>query len=197
MKNMGEGQCPFGFGDSDPKQGSAGYTHSAMPTAMPRDKLPELVKEPIAEGEDGLRTGRCLCGEVSFKIKTKADKVFANHDADSRRWTGGVALTVMVRASNTAFHGWGRVVQHATNDRDRHCFCRVCGSSLFVRHVLPEAMDGMISISAGCLDSTEGLVLAADTYVDAKPGYYTFEGNRRGMTTAEIEAMQAPKTAAE
>ena len=58
-------------------------------------------------------------------------------------------------------------------------------------------MDGMISLSAGCLDTFEDLTLAAETYIDAKPDFYTFEGERRGLTEAEVEAMYAPRTAAE
>ena len=194
MEHLGEGKCPFGFGNTDTQ---SEYSHSAVPQAMSRDKLPELLKAPVEVGEEGLRTGRCLCGRVSFKIRTPVQKVFANHDATSRRWSGGVSMTMMGRATNTSFHGWGNIVQHASSDRERQCFCRLCGTSLFVRHVQPEAMDGMISLSAGCLDTFEDLTLAAETYIDAKPDFYTFEGERRGLTEAEVEAMYAPRTAAE
>jgi hypothetical protein len=194
VEHLGDGKCPFGFGATDSQPG---FAHSAVPEAMSRDKLPELLKAPVEVGEDGLRTGRCLCGRVSFKIKTAAEKVFANHDAASRRWTGGVAMTMMVRATNTAFHGWGNVVQFGSSERARQCFCRICGTSLFVRHVQPEAMDGMLSLSAGCLDAHDGLTLAAETYVDRKPDFYAFAGERRGLTEAEVEAMFAPRPAAE
>lgn len=198
MTQQSEGKCPFGFGAEDgEKPDTTSYTHAAIAPAMSRDKLPELLKENVTPGEDGLRTGRCLCNAISFKIKTPAEKVFANHDEESRRWTGGVALTVMVRATNTAFSGWGHIVQYAGSDRNRHCFCRLCGTSLFVRHVSPEAMDGMISLSVGCFDNHEGLKLTADTYVDRKPEFYGFEGERRGLTGAEVEAMYAPRPAAE
>lgn len=195
MKNMGEGNCPFGFGNTD--KSDPGYSHSAVPEAMSRDKLPDLVREPVAEGAEGLRTGRCLCGRVSFKIKTEAKKVFANHDDTTRRWTGGVGMTMMIRATNTAFNGWGNIVQYASSDREMQCFCRLCGTSLFVRHIKPAAMDGMISLSAGCLDNYDGLTLAAETYIDKKPDFFAFAGERRTLTEAEVEAMYAPRTAAE
>jgi hypothetical protein len=194
MDDKAQGKCPFGFGAGG---AVSGFSHASVAPAMSRASLPELLKEPVVSGAGGHRTGRCLCGAVSFEIRTTADKVFANHDATSRRWTGGVALTVMVRATNTAFNGWGHVVQYPSSDRERQCFCRLCGTSLFVRHVQPEAMNGMLSISAGCLDGAEGLVLAADTSVDQKPAYYGFEGSRRGLTTAEIDAQFAPRPAAE
>ena len=142
MEGKTGGACPFGFGNGG-GAAAADFTHAAIAPAMSRGALPEFAKEPVEPGQGGLRTGRCLCGAVSFAIRTKADKVFANHDAASRRWTGGIGLTLMVRATNTTFHGWGSIVQFSGSERDRHCFCRLCGTSMFIRHVEPEAMDGM------------------------------------------------------
>lgn len=186
MEHMGSGTCPFGFGsDATPTSGSK---HANMPAAMRRDQLPELVKSSIEPGEDGQRTGRCLCGAVSFRINTGADKVFASHDPALRRWTGGVSMTVMVRAKNTTFHGWGNVVQYPRSDREMMCFCRLCGSSLFVRHTQPAAMDGMLSLSAGCLDDHEALNLTAELHADKRPDFFAFEGDRRELNSDEIEA---------
>ena len=55
--------------------------------------------------------------------------------------------------------------------------------------VAPEAMAGMISLSVGLLDSTEGLRLAADISHDEKPGFYAFEGERRVINSSELEGM--------
>ena len=192
---MEAGKCPFGF-DAAPGEGRK-FSHTAVAPAMPREQLPNLVSEAIEPGAGERRTGRCLCGAVSYAIERPVEKVFANYDEASRRWTGGVGLTIMLRATGTSFHGWGNVVQHATSDRERHCFCRRCGTSLFVRHIAPEAMDGMLSLSAGTLDDLEGLTLAAETYFDEKPELLTFGGAHRKLTKAEIEAMYGPKVAAE
>lgn len=199
MKDETAAKCPFGFGGGSeagerPAASAApaadgGYQHMAMLTGMARDKLPELVRETIAPGADGLPTGRCLCGKVSFQIKHPVSMVFANHDALSRRRSGGVAMTVMVRGTSTVFNGWGSLVNYAVSDREISCFCRSCGTPVFVRYAAPEAMTGMISISAGVLDSTEGLRLAADLAHDEKPAFYTFEGQRRSIPSAELEAM--------
>ena len=194
MKDNVESKCPFGFGNDAASEGAAptesyASTHQAMAPALSRAKLPELVKEPIEPGQDNLPTGRCLCGKVSFQVNKPVEKVFANHDAASRRWTGGIALTFMIRATNTKFNGWGSLVHRQANEREVHGFCRICGSSMFVRHLAPEMMDGMLSISAGTLDSTDGMRLAAETYVDEKPALYSFDGERRMMTGAEVESM--------
>ncbi|MEO1493399.1 MAG: GFA family protein [Pseudomonadota bacterium] len=179
-------KCPFGF-DGE-REMTYGARHAAMPSAMPRAQLPRMVEQPIEEGEDDLRTGRCLCGAVSYAIETPAEKVFANYDDVTLRWTGGVGLTLMLRATSMRFHGWGNLVQYASSDRARNCFCRLCGSSLFVRHVAPVEMDGMISLSAGTLDDLSGLKLAAETYFDKKPDLFTLEGAHRRLSEAEIEA---------
>jgi len=166
----------------------------AMPPAMSRDMLPELVREPIAAGADGLPTGRCLCGKVSFQIRRPVRMVFASHDATSRRRSGGVAMTVLVRATATAFHGWGHLVNYPLSEREVSCFCRICGTPVLVRHIAPAAMDGMISISAGMLDSTEGLALTADLCHDEKPDFYAFAGERRAISAAELEEMFGART---
>jgi hypothetical protein len=193
MTDDSAGKCPFGFGAEGTAQEGSATRHMSMATGLRRDELPELVREEIAPGADGLPTGRCLCGRVSFQIKRPVSMVFANHDAISRRRSGGVAMTVMVRATNTAFNGWGQIVHFPISERETSCFCRACGTPIFLRHLQPEAMDGMISISAGALDSTEGLRLAADLCHDEKPTFYAFEGERRAIPAAEIALMFAPR----
>lgn len=195
MKDMSAGKCPFGFGagSAAPSGNSEGPaapghgTHAAVAAGLSRDKLPELLREPVAPGADGLPTGRCLCGKISYQIKRPVSMVFANHDAASRRRSGGVALTIMVSAVNTAFNGWGHLVHYAVSERETSCFCRVCGTPVFLRHCAPAAMDGMISISAGTLDSSDGLRLAADISVDERPAYYAFANDRRAISSSELE----------
>ena len=192
-------KCPFGFGATPASPGTGTGSdpapepvrHMSMPLAMKREHLPDLVRAEIQPGQDGLPTGRCLCGKVSFQIKRPVGMVFANHDPVSRRRSGGVAMTIMIRARNTVFNGWGHLVNYPASDRDVSCFCRVCGSPVLVRHVAPAAMDGMISLSAGLLDQTDGLTLAADLCHDEKPGYYAFEGQRRVINADDIARMFA------
>lgn len=189
MDDVSEGKCPFGFGGDNADASKPGYTHSAVTPALSRDQLPKLVPNPIKPGVGKLQTGRCLCGAVSYSIDKPAEKVFANHSASSRRWAGGIALTVMIKANNTTFHGWGHIVSYNTSQRENHCFCRLCGSSIFIRHLQPELMEGMISLSAGALDSLDGMKLAGETYFDCKPDLYEFKGDRKTMTEAEVDAI--------
>ncbi|PID95848.1 MAG: hypothetical protein CSA85_00230 [Alphaproteobacteria bacterium] len=198
MKDITEGKCPFGFtaddGETSGQQASDGETgqrHMGMAKGLARDKLPELVKEPIAPGADGFPTGRCMCGSISFQIKRPVEMVFANHDAISRRRSGGVAMTVVTRASNTVFNGWGHLVHYPISSNENACFCRVCGTPVLTYFLAPEPMNGMAQLSAGALDSTEGLRLAADISTDEKPDFYTFEGDRRSISSEELKQMFA------
>ncbi len=145
MKDIAESKCPFGFtadeGDDSEQQlsdGETGQRHMGMAKGLARDKLPELVKEPIAPGADGFPTGRCICGNISFQIRRPVEMVFANHDALSRRRSGGVAMTIMTRAVNTVFNGWGHLVHYPVSRNENACFCRVCGTPILTYFLAPE-----------------------------------------------------------
>jgi hypothetical protein len=58
-------------------------------------------------------------------------------------------------------------------------------------------MDGMLSLSAGTLDSLDDMNLAAETYYDCKPDLYEFSGDRRTMTESEVESMFVARPVAE
>lgn len=191
MKGMTEGQCPFGFGtDPDNKSAlSAGERYMGLAQGLTRDALPELVRESIPAGAAGQVTGRCLCGKISFRINRPVEMVFADHDEVSRRRSGGVSLTIMVRANNTTFHGWGHLVHYPVSDRESTCFCRACGTPMLSYYLAPQQMAGMAKISAGAVDNSDGLRLAADISTDTKPAYYTFEGERRSISSDELSRM--------
>lgn len=200
MQTMGEGKCPFGFGNDEaqpeteaPVKGGASYgeRHMGMAKGLPRDRLPELVSAPIEPGTGPTPTGRCLCGKISFQIKRPVEMVFANHDATSRRRAGGVAMTIMTRATNTAFNGWGHLVHYPLSPYENACFCRVCGTPMLTYFLGPDRMAGMAQISAGALDASEGLRLAANISADEKPDYYAFEGNQRNISSTELAEMMA------
>lgn len=185
--DLQRGKCPFGF---DAPAGSDRAEVLVTP-AMSREHLPRMAPAPIEPGDGGLPTGRCLCGKITFRIDRPVSAVFVNYDEASRRWTGGLAMTMVLRATGTTFHNWGYMVHFASSDRERHCFCRVCGSSVLVRYVDPPAMNGMVSLSAGVLDRLEGLELKAETYADERPDFITLEGDHRRLSAGEIRAMFA------
>ena len=50
-------------------------------------------------------------------------------------------------------------------------------------------MRGLMSLSAGTLDSLDGLELTHEVYVDHKPAGHAFAGERKRMTEAEVLEM--------
>ena len=45
------------------------------------------------------------------------------------------------------------------------------------------------SVSAGALDSLDGMVFDTEVYIDAKPDSHAFAGERKRMTEADVMAM--------
>jgi hypothetical protein len=104
-----------------------------------------------------------------------------------RRWTGGVEMGVQVPPDGVAWEG--EPATYRSSDWAERGFCRECGSSLFWRLTAEGPMQGMLSLSAGSLDSMEGLVFETEVYIDHKPASHAFAGERQRMTGAEVMAM--------
>jgi hypothetical protein len=138
--------------------------------------------------ESGL-TGRCLCGAVRYTLAERPEGYGACHCGMCRRWTGGIELGVMVMPGGMEWSGEENIRLYASSDWAERGFCGACGSSLFWRLKAPGPMQGMMSLSAGSLDSLEGLELTTEVYIDYKPAGYAFAGERTRLTEAEVMAM--------
>lgn len=64
-------------------------------------------------------------------------------------------------------------------------FCSKCGTHLFVN------APGYFGVSAGALEDEEQckMTLQSELFIDLKPDYYEFSGERTRMTEAEFMAM--------
>ena len=117
------------------------------------------------------KTGRCLCGAVSYQVTGALKQVIGCHCTMCRRQTGH--FLAFTAAWNEDFQltedcglKWFRSSTHS-----RRGFCGDCGSVLFF------ATDGdeKISITAGSLDGETGLGLAAHLFAADKGDYYRLE----------------------
>lgn len=127
--------------------------------------------------------GGCLCGGVRFEAEV-TDEVSICHCETCRRWTGGPMMAVHPNAP-AAIEGetltWFR-----SSDWAERGFCSRCGASLFYR--LTEHA-GDVVIAAGSFDDPTAFNrLAREIFIDEKPGFYEFEGDRPRMTGAEAIA---------
>jgi hypothetical protein len=128
-------------------------------------------------------SGKCLCGVVRFRARAKTLDVAACHCSMCRRWTGGPFLCLEL-AEPAEFEGEAHVGVYRSSGWGERGFCRECGTTLFWRM----QGGGHYAISAGALDSAEGLNFTHQIFIDEKPAFYEFANETAKMTGAEVEA---------
>ncbi|MEM9797685.1 MAG: GFA family protein [Pseudomonadota bacterium] len=137
------------------------------------------------------KTGRCLCGAVSYELAEMPTSYGACHCAICRRFSGGIELGLHVPPGGVTWSGEESIRVYKSSDWAERGFCEACGSSLFWRLTAEGPMQGMLSLSAGSLDDMSGLSFDTEVYVDAKPESHAFAGDRKRMTEAEVMEMVA------
>jgi len=71
-----------------------------------------------------------------------------------------------------------------SSDWARRAFCENCGTALFYNLKGTE----FYSVSSGAIDTPHTLGLAKEYFIDEKPEFYAFEGNRPRLTGEEVFA---------
>lgn len=140
------------------------------------------------------RKGRCLCGACAFEApfqtaKDGALRFGACHCGMCRRWAGG-PLLALTAAGPARFENEDAVGIYKGSDWAERGFCKSCGAGLFWR----SRDDSHWVIPLGLLEDQSDLVFASEIYIDCKPAFYAFAGDRKTMTEAEVIAAFAPKT---
>lgn len=128
--------------------------------------------------------GQCLCGALTFSMATPTE-VEACHCASCRRWGSGPF--VGVEAHSVAFTSDDTLRWFQSSDWASRGFCDTCGSTLFYK--LTDDFGGTWSISAGALnDCPSGLPMTKEIFIDSKPDYYEFSGDRPRLTGEQVFA---------
>lgn len=130
------------------------------------------------------RTGGCLCGAVRFVVEKAGSEVDACHCSMCRRWAGGPIIALDC-GDAISFEGADSITRYRSSDWAERGFCKLCGSSLFYRLL----QDGRYAVSAGAFDDQTDFTLSGEIFIDDKPKYYDFAGDRCRMTGAEVFAM--------
>ena len=131
--------------------------------------------------------GHCLCGAVRVRLTPPVPHVEACHCAMCRRWGGGAYLSLR-GVPDPEIEGAGEIVRYASSDWAERGFCGKCGSHLFYFYKPKRSY----SFAAGLFDGLEGFALDEEIFIDEKPAYYDFAGERERLTQAEVIAKYSP-----
>jgi hypothetical protein len=128
--------------------------------------------------------GHCLCGEVKFEVTLENHQVGACHCGMCRRWGGGPSIMVET-PTPPRFEDSSHVRVHTSSDWAERGFCAQCGSHLFYR--LKD--HSFYGIPVGLLtDNGQLWALTMEVFIEEKPSFYSFAGDTRKLTGAELFA---------
>jgi hypothetical protein len=142
--------------------------------------------------ETAQRSGRCLCGAISFTFKPAEPEVDACHCRMCQRWGGGPAMTIRA-AGPASIEGGDSLAVFASSDWGQRQFCKTCGTHLFF--AAPSA--NYFGVSAGAVDDLAGLAFTTEIFIDCKPDLYDFANKTRRLTEAEFNALLAGSQSSE
>lgn len=121
---------------------------------------------------DDTRTGSCLCGAVSYSATGPLRDILYCHCSQCRKQTGHFLASTGVPSDRLKFTRDEGLAWYRASDFASRGFCRNCGSTLFWKG----DDENEISIAAGTLDDSSGLVEQGHIYCADKGGYYEISG---------------------
>lgn len=142
------------------------------------------------------RTGRCLCGAVSYAVTGGRDDFGICHCKMCQRWTGGMFPGIVYPAGQVRVVGSDKVASYRSSAGATRSFCAVCGSTLWFRNEAPGVAEPYYEIAVGTLDQTEGLVLTHEVFVDRKPDAWALAGEHVRDSEADYHRKVAEARAA-
>lgn len=130
------------------------------------------------------RTGRCLCGDVSFTLVLTDMKAHVCHCSMCRK-SGAGGPCISVDCENAEIKGEESLRWYKSSDHAERGFCKNCGSFLFFRTTDGSAY---MNVSTAVLDDDTGITLRDHIYIDSKPEYYDFADHCPRLTEAQFLA---------
>lgn len=126
--------------------------------------------------------GRCMCGDIKFRIESNLSHPSACHCAQCRQWSGHYWASARVSQDDLVIeHGSESLAWYPEKIAERG-FCVICGASLFYRRI--DGGADHVSVALGSLAGETGLTLSRHIFVHEKGDYYglpaeaeTFEGD--------------------
>ncbi|MEE2949805.1 MAG: GFA family protein [Pseudomonadota bacterium] len=126
---------------------------------------------------------KCLCGGVRLDFECEEPQVGACHCDVCRRWSSGPFMAVHVTTAVT-LAGTDLIGLYQSSEWGERGFCKACGSTLFWRN--REASE--YAVSATAIEDLGDVPFPVELFIDSKPDWYAFAGDRKQMTGAEFLA---------
>ncbi len=119
-----------------------------------------------------MKTGSCLCGAVSFEIRSELRPVIACHCIPCRKQTGNYMSATACADTDLVFTRQEGLAWFRSSADAQRGFCRECGSVLFWKQ------DGSdtTSISAGSIDGDTEAPLEGHIFCESAGDYYEIAG---------------------
>ena len=133
------------------------------------------------------KTGKCMCGAVTVILGSTSDHLRACHCDMCRRWTGSSFMTIHADGDELTYEG--PVKSYASSDWAERTWCDQCGSTLWYRLTIPGRE--MYGVSAGLFENAAGLTLTSESYIDRKPIGFSFAGDHKRITEAQVNEIIA------
>ena len=116
-------------------------------------------------------TGRCLCGDVRFRVDGVPGPAGACHCDACQRWSGTYWSSVNVAQGDLVLeNGEESLAWYPSSAHAERGFCLLCGSSLFWRL---SAEDGeRVAVALGALDGSAEIRPAAHIFTAEAKGSY-------------------------
>lgn len=138
--------------------------------------------------------GKCLCGEVRFRMDAVPEEAGMCHCGTCRKMNGGMPL-VAIPIAPPRFDSDGSLRWRQSSAWGERGFCSQCGASLLVRLVGED--DGWM-VMAGALENPPPLKIARHIFIDEKPDFYDFADDAPRITGEQwsaqvVEMLRAQK----
>ena len=126
-----------------------------------------------------MKTGKCLCGAVTFTADEVKPDIIACHCRMCQRVSGGIFVTAP--AWQLKFDGEEHIRKYRSSEWAERAFCDECGTHLYYRVLDSDEYD----VCVGVFDDQSEFVLSSELFIDRKPDAYALAGDHPRLTEAE------------
>lgn len=134
------------------------------------------------------RTGKCLCGAVSFVTTDPNPHLGACHCGMCQHWSGSALVTATVKPGMMQIEGTENLTHFKSSDWAKRVFCSKCGSGLYYEVTAPGPHHAMRYVPVGLFGDTDGMQLEHEIFYDKRLNAFDYAGNTKKMTEAEVMA---------